>query len=146
MPEFRCVRITTEEQLTRAQQIRIQVFVDEQGIPGSMEFDDKDPVSIHVLGYEGDLPIATGRLVPADRGAGQLSRIAVLPEYRGRSYGKEVVRTLEVLARQEHMHHLFLYPHSYLERFYASLGYKTVPGVEDQVAGHPLILMEKDLG
>ncbi|MGC9312956.1 MAG: GNAT family N-acetyltransferase [Sediminispirochaetaceae bacterium] len=157
MNVFECIQVSAkDEDFSHVRRIRIAVFVEEQHIPAEMEFDAEDPVCFHVLGREDGTPVAAGRLVPmgplsgSNRGdaqerAGNLSRIAVLPEYRGRGYGKEVVRTLEHIAREQGLTYLYLHPHYYLEKFYSSLGYTTVPGEESSVAGHPLILMDKHL-
>lgn len=157
MSVFECIQVSAkDEDFALVKRIRVTVFVDEQHIPAEMEFDEEDPVCFHVLGKEDGVPVAAGRLVPvgsrsgtnrgdAQEQAGNLSRIAVLPEYRGRGYGKEVVQTLENIARREGITYLYLHPHFYLEKFYSSLGYTTVPREESSVAGHPLILMDKHL-
>jgi len=157
MRVFKCIQVSSkDEDFSHVRRIRTAVFVDEQHIPAEMEFDEEDPVCFHVLGREDGVPVAAGRLVvspvlsgsklgDAKERAGNLSRIAVLPEYRGRGYGKEVVRSLENIARKEGITYLYLHPHFYLEKFYSSLGYTVVPGEESSVAGHPLILMDKHL-
>jgi len=148
MGAFHCGQISSERDMTHSRRIRRKVFVEEQHIPADMEFDEKDNISFHVLGYENTIPVATGRLVPeyqAGLKKGSLSRIAVLADYRKKGYGKQIVLRLEDIAKREGMTHLSLYPHFYLEDFYASLGYHTVAGKTASVAGHPLIYMEKDL-
>lgn len=143
MEECRCIQIQSAEELNLSREIRKKVFVEEQEIPAELEFDELDPSSLHVLCFKEDLPIATGRLVLLGESKGQLSRISVLPGYRRRGCGQKVVKALEELARAEGLRHLSLYPHSFLEEFYSNLGYKTVPGVKESVAGHALIYMEK---
>jgi predicted GNAT family N-acyltransferase len=157
MNVFECIQVSAKDaDFSQVKRIRVTVFVEEQHIPAEMEFDEEDPVCLHVLGKEDGVPVAAGRLVPvgsrsgtnrgaAQERAGNISRIAVLPEFRGRGYGKEVVRALENIARREGITYLYLHPHFYLEKFYSSLGYTTVPGEESSVAGHPLILMDKHL-
>ncbi len=56
------------------QQIRRAVFIEEQGMAESDEWDDDDPVSVHVLVRLNREPVGTGRLNPA----GKIGRIAVL--------------------------------------------------------------------
>ncbi len=89
--------------------------------------------------------VATGRLIINDDHRGTLSRIAVLQDYRERGIGKKIVSTLEHMARERGVTYLSLQPHYYLEEFYGKMGYKKIPGRESNVAGHPLITMEKFL-
>lgn len=132
-------------ELALAQQIRRQVFVEEQGIAAELEYDAEDAVAIHLLAYLDATPIATGRLVPAPDGLGTLGRIAVLPEARGQGIGGQLVRQLETCARQAGLTQLILHPHFYLESFYANLGYSTLPDQEFTVGPHRLIAMAKQL-
>lgn len=135
--------VSTAAELELAQQIRRQVFVEEQGIPAELEYDAADATATHVLVYKGQLPVATGRLLADGNGVGILGRIAVLVDERGRGIGEGVVRELERRALAAGLRHLILHPHHYLEPFYTRLGYHTVPGGESTVGEHQLILMEK---
>lgn len=72
--------------------VRIAVFVDEQRFPADEEFDAHDADSLHAVAYDGDRPVATGRLLPDAR----IGRMAVLPAYRGTGVGG---RLLERLVR-----------------------------------------------
>ena len=42
--------------------IRFRVFVDEQHVPPSLETDDRDPFCVHLLAFEDDEAIGTGRI------------------------------------------------------------------------------------
>ncbi|WP_408990399.1 GNAT family N-acetyltransferase, partial [Streptomyces shenzhenensis] len=58
--------------------VRKQVFVVEQGVPEDLEYDEYDPVAVHVLAVgEDGVPLGTGRLlygeVAAARTDGDLS-------------------------------------------------------------------------
>ena len=88
---------TTSEAIAAAQQIRQRVFIDEQGIPSDLEFDTLDGSAFHALCYLGNRLVGTGRLVALESNSAVLSRIAILPEYRGRGYGSIIVKNLEVL-------------------------------------------------
>lgn len=130
--------------MAQALAIRCQVFTDEQGIPAALEVDGCDSEAEHVLVLVDDQPAATGRLLAVTRREGVLARIAVLPRFRRQGLGRRVVAALEVLARRQGLTEVSLKPHEHLERFYASLGYERVGGVE-VVGGHPLITMCKPL-
>jgi predicted GNAT family N-acyltransferase len=143
-PEIR--RPASRAELEVALEIRRRVFVDEQKIPADIESDGKDSDAVHLVALEGDRVVATARLRrEGAEGDGVIARVAVLPEYRGRSLGTELVRRLEREAAAAGLERLVLYPHAYLERFYSKLGYRTIPGSDVIVAGHPLIAMEKSV-
>ena len=142
---FAIKTVFSENDLQQALDIRSKVFVDEQGIPRKMEVDGHDENAWHVLVRSNGLAVATGRLLMDDGGAGNLSRIAVLPPFRSMGLGKMVIGELEKLAEEQGAAQLYIYPHSYLENFYTCLGYHKVPG-NYEVGNHRLIRMEKSLG
>lgn len=135
----------TPEEVIAAQRIRQRVFVGEQEIPAHLDADGLDDSAFHVLCYSGNEAIATGRLVDLEPQHGVLARIAVLPEYRGRGVGRLVVKELEALASDLGLVRLTLHPHTHLETYYGSLGYKRVSGTS-VVGKHELITMRKNIG
>lgn len=96
--------LTYGDDLTEAFQIRKKVFVEEQGIPEDLEFDDLDSLAMHVIVYEEDpnwktndkaykKAVATGRII-FDGSTCKIGRIAVLKEHRKMKYGDFTVRML----------------------------------------------------
>jgi len=81
------------EQFKDAFYIRKVVFMDEQGFSEKEEFDGTDDEALHLVVYEANDPIATGRIITID-GKCFLGRIAVLEEKRRKYYGDLVVRML----------------------------------------------------
>ena len=78
--------------------IREAVFVAEQRVPMELEWDGLDPDCTHVIAYvEGDLPVATGRLLDD----GHIGRLAVLRPWRGRGIGSQVLHTLMAIAESK---------------------------------------------
>ena len=73
-----------------ASSIRRSVFVQEQGIDESEEWDEHDSVSTHVLAWLGDKPVGTARLLPE----GKIGRMAVLPEFRSQGIGSAMLLAL----------------------------------------------------
>ncbi|MCC7411412.1 MAG: GNAT family N-acetyltransferase [Gammaproteobacteria bacterium] len=132
-------------ELAQARALRRRVFVDEQGIPAELDDDGHDDGSIHVLAWLDGAVIGTARLTPHADGSAHLSRVAVLPAHRGGGLGARLVRALEALGRRARVRSIYLFPHHYLEGFYAGLGYHVTAGGE-VVGGHRLIRMEKQLG
>ena len=140
--EIKIKLATTSEEIAATQKIRQKLFIDEQGISPDLEFDALDESAFHVLCYVGNMLVGTGRLVILDSNSAVLSRIALLPEYRGQGYGSLLVKHLEGLANQHGVRELALYPHKHLERFYNKLGFKRVSGTSF-VGTHELITMRK---
>lgn len=73
-----------------ASPIRFTVFVEEQGVPHAIELDEHDAVSIHVVAFEDQTPVATGRLLSD----GHIGRMAVLKNWRGRGIGGLILKSL----------------------------------------------------
>lgn len=145
----------TPETVQQSLAIQVQVFAEEQGIPSSLVHDNATAAALHVLALHQGIPVATGRLTVNDdnndnddddeKKKGTLARIAVLPSHRGRGLGKLIVKRLEELARRKGLVRVSLCPHRYLESFYASLGYDTLPDSLHKVGPCTLIIMTKRL-
>ena len=82
-----------QDDLTEILKIRKIVFQEELQIPLEVEADGQDDFCMHVLAFEGDVPVAIGR-ISFDGWDFVISRVAVLPEYRGKKYGDFIVRML----------------------------------------------------
>ena len=134
----------SEQDRRAALRIRAVVFVEEQRIPRALDEDGKDDRSVHVLAFRDGQAVATARLSVEGDGTGVISRVAVLPAYRGSGLGGRLVSALEVLAREQQLTAVTLEPHEHLEAFYGRLGFERVAGTH--VAGeHKLITMRKRL-
>lgn len=78
--------------------IRLEVFVREQAVPESLEWDDLDPRSFHLLARsDGGEPIGCARLTPH----GKIGRVAVRQPWRGRGVGLGLLRSLVARARTQ---------------------------------------------
>lgn len=73
--------------------VRREVFIKEQNMPETEEFDEADLISHHIVVYAYDRPIATGRLFKSGN-EWLIGRISVLKEFRGIHAGKLVVEKL----------------------------------------------------
>lgn len=121
-------KVTTEEELQLAFDIRKEVFVKEQGVAVDIELDAYDNISTHVLVIHDNKAIATGRVRELDEQA-KLQRICVLKEYRGTGVGKLVIEGLEVIARGMKLHQSILHAQYHAKEFYEKLGYTTVSDI-----------------
>lgn len=111
--------------------VRRAVFIDEQGVPEELEWDDADERAYHVLALDDEgAPIGTGRL----QLDGQIGRMAVLREWRGRGVGRKILATLVDLARKEGCAVARLHAQTHALEFYATQGFVAV-GPEFDEAG-----------
>lgn len=139
-------RITTQTALDHAFNIRRDVFIIEQGVPETLEFDAFDRLDSgceHVLMTYNGSPAATGRVRKIDTCA-KLERICVRKSYRGFGLGKQVIHQLEAVIKNEHVDHYLLHGQTHAIGFYESLGYTVFSDVfiED---GIPHVKMKKNL-
>lgn len=100
--------------------IRQNVFVIEQGFSG--EFDDTDQVAWHVVLYDGEKPIATGRtFLQGDHFV--IGRVAVCKEYRRLHIGSIVIQKLEEKIEELGGTKAQLSAQVQAQGFYEKLGY-----------------------
>jgi predicted GNAT family N-acyltransferase len=71
--------------------IRKKVFIEEQQVPENLEWDGLDKQAIHILGKEGNHPVACARITKNET----LGRVAVLKDYRGHGWGDRLIRAAE---------------------------------------------------
>ncbi|CAG8121465.1 unnamed protein product [Penicillium olsonii] len=89
-----------------AMKIRMRVFVDEQKCSAEAEIDTDDSRSWHWVLYDGTTAVGTIRLVPPPQGPHghavqkgahepciKLTRVAIMPMYRGLGLGRRLVET-----------------------------------------------------
>ena len=107
-----------------AQQVRTEVFVQEQRIPAELEWDEADNTAIHALATNRlGQPVATGRLLQAAPGVGRIGRMAVLRVLRGSDIGRDVLQTLMLAAARRGDHEVCLHAQRSAEGFYARQGF-----------------------
>ncbi len=105
--------------------LRKRVFVEEQGVPETLEWDGLDAACIHVLAtLTNGLAIGTGRLLPD----GHIGRMAVLAQWRRRGVGSAVLEALMAAAQARGDRIVELSAQTHALGFYARLGFETVSG------------------
>jgi len=135
--------VETNKELDQAYTVRMKVFVDEQNVPAELELDEYDPEATHFIGCEDSQVIAASRLRYVEE-YGKLERICILKEFRGKSYGKQLIGTMEEEIKNQGYHKAKLNAQTYAEGFYRKLGYETVSG-EFMDTGIPHVTMVKNL-
>lgn len=100
--------------------VREAVFVNEQGIPAELEWDNADANALHVLALCTSEPIGTGRLLAE----GRIGRMAVSRAWRGRGVGSAMLTQLLELARQQGHRHVCLSAQHTVIGFYQQHGFE----------------------
>jgi len=144
--EMETVRVATMEQLAEALSVRRRVFVEEQGVPAELEWDEYDAspsACRHFLVRDGDVAVAAGRWRDYGQGLAKFQRIAVLPSHRGRSVGRLLMQAMEEDARGQGCLGVVLDAQLAAEPFYRKLGYAAKTGETFWDAGIPHVRMGK---
>ena len=109
--------------------VREPVFVVEQQVPIELEWDELDPLSVHLLAIDSEgRPIGTGRLTPEQR----IGRMAVLSAWRGRHVGAAMLERLIEVARAMGYPAIELHAQVSAESFYARHGFTAYGDVFDE--------------
>jgi predicted GNAT family N-acyltransferase len=122
-----------EAMRVRAVPVRYAVFVEEQKVPADIELDEFDPLSLHALAIDRQgRVVGTGRLLPD----GQIGRMAVLREARGRGVGSALLQALMQAARARGDLEIALSAQTHAIPFYVRFGFIAEGGEYDD-AGIP---------
>lgn len=111
------------DDLSDAFAVRMAVFVDEQGFDPALEIDELDGSAYHVVLYDRERPVATGRVFPGEEpGLYVIGRVAVLPACRGGA-GRMLMAALEQEAKRLGARAITLGAQCRVRGFYEKLGY-----------------------
>ncbi len=107
--------------------VREKVFVCEWRIPKRIEFDHKDSRAFHILVCDdtSQEPIGTGRILPT----GEISRIAVLPQYRHDPVDKVILSGLIRIAKELELCEVFIYSPLASVNYFTQHNFCSVGGV-----------------
>jgi len=123
-----CKIVENRSELDEAHSIRNSVFVLEQNVPESLEWDEYDgsnEAAIHILCKFDDKVVGTGRIIFLNNKA-KLERVAVLKSYRRQGIGTKIVRfMIQEITRQGEIT-IFANVQMIARKFYATLGFKEV--------------------
>jgi len=128
------------ESLADAHAIRRVVFIEEQGVSEAEEHDGTDPACIHLVAYENDIPVSTGRIM-ITRDDFIIGRVATLPSHRGRGIATGIMQALIDACCTMGGDRQILHAQTHARAFYEKLGF-TAYGEEFMDAGIPHIAME----
>jgi predicted GNAT family N-acyltransferase len=135
------VKVEWSSNRERLQQIRQNVFTDEQQVPRELDLDGLDDDAIHFIALnEAGQALGTARLLAT----GQIGRMAVLAEQRRRGIGRKLLEAAVAEATNVGLARVFLHAQRHAEDFYRKSGFLPV-GPEFLEAGIPHIEMVREL-
>jgi Predicted acyltransferase len=121
--------------------VRRVVFMQEQGVPEALEWDEWDAAARHFLAEDAQgHPIGTARLLPD----GHIGRMAVLEFWRRRGIGTAMMRHVLAAARETGFGHVELAAQTHALKFYERFGF-VAHGDEFMDAGIPHRTMRLEL-
>lgn len=117
--------------------LRVDVFVVEQTCPYP-EVDGKDPNCLHLLGTDNGELVAYLRILPAGLSYDEVSigRVVIKPSHRGKGLGRPMMeQAIHYITNEWKESQIKIGAQAYLEKFYQSLGFKSVSEVylEDDI-------------
>lgn len=131
------------ENFAKAQVLRNSVFIEEQGVPAELEWDEFDVESVHWLFIQAESgqPVATARLLSYQeacqaRPVAKIGRVAVSQTCRGQGIGEKLMRELLAYAKAEGFQQAILDAQTRAVPFYERLGF-IKEGFEFMEAGIP---------
>ncbi len=118
----------------KAQPVRTQVFVQEQGIDAKEEWDTADVDAVHaVVSNRFDHPLGTARLLKKSPGVAQIGRMAVVRVMRGSGLGGQLLNALVDIAKARGDKEVNLHAQTSAQAFYAREGFVPVGEPFDEV-------------
>jgi predicted GNAT family N-acyltransferase len=109
------------EKQTEITSIRRAVFVEEQNVPESIDFDGSDTDYIHVLATnKNGLPVGTARI----NRKGRIGRMAVLKDYRRQGIGRKMIQMLIDYGRKNSIKDFHVSSQVTAVGFYEKMGFE----------------------
>ncbi|MFK7913619.1 MAG: GNAT family N-acetyltransferase [Pseudomonadales bacterium] len=118
--QIHVVPVSWSEREADLRGIRHTVFVIEQNVPEELEWDEQDPPGEHFIALD-----STGQILGCARltTAGQIGRMAVLAEHRGRGIGAALLEAAVESAARKQLSEVFLHAQTHAEGFYRQAGF-----------------------
>ena len=124
-------------------QVRLDVFVAEQGVPAELELDEWDQKAHHFIALDADKVVATLRIILQDDTA-KLGRLAVLKTFRRQGIATQLMHHAMQFCQQQGIHSITLDSQVSVQDFYTKMGYQTVGDIFAD-AGIPHITMVQNI-
>lgn len=134
----------TPDELYAMLRLRSEVFVVEQNCV-FLDMDNKDQQCFHLMGWQGDLLVASTRLVPPgiSYALPSIGRVVSSPLVRGTGIGRELMqKSIEQVKLRWGTYDIQIGAQLYLKQFYESLGFIATSAIylEDNIEHIEMIL------
>ena len=106
--------------------LRIEIFVKEQGVPEENEFDDFDLQVPHLVIFLDGEAVATGRVIPYGENTVKIGRIAVKKDKRGLHLGEKIVLELLRKSKEDGAKKVYVGAQTHAVGFYEKCGFTLV--------------------
>lgn len=137
-------RVSLPRELKKAFDIRLRVFVREQGVPAAIELDHDDQRAVHFLAISNGRAVGTARMVMRGNRA-KIGRMAVLKFYRRKGVGAALLRRAMAAAKREGASKIYLHAQVPVIGFYEKLGFRCVGPVFDEAGiAHRKMIFSSD--
>ena len=123
--------------------LRVDVFVKEQGVPEENEFDEYDFQVPHLVIFLDNEPVATGRVIPYGENTVKIGRIAVKKDKRGLRLGEKIVLELLRKAKEDGAKTVCVGAQTHAVGFYEKCGFSllgTPEYMEENIPHYDMIL------
>ncbi|RKQ83656.1 GNAT family N-acetyltransferase [Brockia lithotrophica] len=127
--------------------VRREVFVEEQGVPEELEWDevDRQRKAVYLAAFAEGKVIGCLRLRPVGESALKVERLAVRAPWRGRGIGSALMEAAESWAQGHGYRRMVVHAQVRVVDFYLRLGYTKNPRPPFEEAGILHVAMEKTL-
>ena len=123
--------------------LRIEIFVKEQGVPEENEFDEYDMQVPHLVIFSDGEPVATGRIIPYGEDTVKIGRIAVKKDKRGLHLGEKIVLELLRKSKEDGAKTVCVGAQTHAVGFYKKCGFSLVGTpeyMEENIPHYDMIL------
>jgi predicted GNAT family N-acyltransferase len=144
MNSLRIETVQYQDRMVAINQIRTQVFQEEQGVPAKLEFDGLDAGATHLLAQINGEAVGTARIREIDGNTVKIERLAVLPNYRKQGIGKQLMVSALSAITQRGKFLVIVHAQEYIIQLYQQLGFEVV-GEKFNEAGIPHVKMIEQL-
>ena len=124
MKEISYTLVESASDLDDAFQVRKEVFVEQQGIPESIVFDNLEGEAMHILVTIGDRATGTARIRFLGAGQAKLERMAVLKTFRNKGIGKGIISFMIENLRSKQVEKVVLHAQQEVVEFYRKCGFQ----------------------
>ena len=119
IPDLEIQIVDWQDRQDSLKAIRKSVFIDEQHVPKELEWDGRDTECTQFLATINSTPVATTRLTAE----GQIGRMAVLRDFRGKGIGSKLLAAVIEQAKHAGHKQVFLHAQVSVIKFYQHHGF-----------------------